>query len=155
MQLNNAPVAKAEMQIRKPVAEVFEAFVDPSITSRFWFTSGSARLEQGKQVQWDWEMYKLSVQVTVREMEKDRRIVVNWGAYGEPTEIEWKFKALPDNTTFVSVKNSGFKGDGDQVVEQAIGSTEGFSFVLAGAKAYLEHGIELNLVRDRFPEGVG
>ena len=39
--------AKAEMLIRKPVAEVFEAFVDPAITSRFWFTRGSGRLEPG------------------------------------------------------------------------------------------------------------
>jgi uncharacterized protein YndB with AHSA1/START domain len=30
MTLQNAPVAKAQMLIRKPVAEVFEAFVDPS-----------------------------------------------------------------------------------------------------------------------------
>ncbi|MBC7990984.1 MAG: polyketide cyclase, partial [Luteimonas sp.] len=28
------------MLIRRPVAEVFEAFVDPAITSRFWFTRG-------------------------------------------------------------------------------------------------------------------
>jgi uncharacterized protein YndB with AHSA1/START domain len=154
MQLNNIPVAKAEMQIRKPVDEVFEVFVDPSVTSKFWFTKGSGRLDQDKHVQWDWEMYKFSVQVTVKELEKNRRIVVDWGAYGEPTEIEWTFKALPDNTTFVTVKNSGFKGEADQMVEQAIGSTEGFSFVLAGAKAYLEHGIELNLVRDRMPEAL-
>jgi uncharacterized protein YndB with AHSA1/START domain len=30
--MNNGPVAKAEMLIRKPVAEVFEAFVNPAIT---------------------------------------------------------------------------------------------------------------------------
>jgi hypothetical protein len=33
LQLTNAPVAKAEMLIRKPVAEVFEAFIDPAITT--------------------------------------------------------------------------------------------------------------------------
>ena len=56
--------AKAEMLIRKPVAEVFEAFVDPAITSRFWFTRGSGRLEPGKQVAWEWEMYGVSAQVS-------------------------------------------------------------------------------------------
>lgn len=63
MEIKNVPIAKAEMQIRKPVAEVFEAFVDPGITSRFWFTKGSARLDAGQPVQWDWEMYKFSVEV--------------------------------------------------------------------------------------------
>ncbi len=32
LQLTQAPVAKAGMLIRRPVAEVFEAFVDPEIT---------------------------------------------------------------------------------------------------------------------------
>lgn len=31
------------MLICKPVAEVFEAFVNPAITARFWFTKGSVR----------------------------------------------------------------------------------------------------------------
>ena len=154
MEFNNRPVAKAEMQIRKPVADVFEAFIDPTITSKFWFTKGSARLEVGKQVQWDWEMYKFSVQVNVLEIEPNRRILVDWSAYGAPSTIEWTFTSLPDDTTFVSVINRGFNGEGEEVVNQAISATEGFSFVLAGAKAYLEHGIELNLVRDRFPHGI-
>ena len=154
MQFNNAPIAKAEMQIRKPVAEVFEAFVDPNITSKFWFTKGSARLEAGKHVQWDWEMYNFSAQVHVKELEQNKRILVEWSAYEAPTTIEWIFKELPDNTTFVSITNSGFKGDGDTVIKQATDSTEGFAFVLAGAKAFLEHNVELSLVRDRFPQGL-
>ena len=151
MNFETAPVAKAEMLIRKPVAEVFEAFVDPAITSRFWFTKGSGRLETGREVRWDWEMYNFSVQVQVKEVEQDKRIVVEWGAYEESTTIEWVFTARPDDTTFVSVTNSGFGGTGDEMVKKALDSTEGFAFVLAGAKALLEHNIALNLVPDRFP----
>ena len=55
-------VAKAEMLIRKPVTNVFEAFVDPMITSKFWFSRGSAKLEAGKTVRWDWEMYGFSAE---------------------------------------------------------------------------------------------
>ena len=152
MQVSTTPVAKAEMQIRKPVAEVFQAFVDPSITSNFWFTRGSDRLEVGKPITWEWEMYNFSVEVTVKELEPNKRIRLDWGAYGSATEIESIFSSLPDDTTFVSVTNRGFTGDGDQVVKQAIESTEGFAFVLAGANAWLEHGIALNLVGDRFPK---
>ena len=135
MKLEVAPVAKSEMLIRRPVAEVFEAFVDPAITSRFWFTKGSARLEAGKEVQWEWEMYNFSVPVAVKELEKNKRIVVEWGAYDNPTTIEWVFTARPDNTTFVSITNSGFSGTVDEIVKQALDSTEGFTFVLAGLKA--------------------
>jgi hypothetical protein len=61
----------------------------------------------------------------------------------------------PDNTTFVSITNSGFTRSGDERVKKALDSTEGFTFVLAGAKALLEHNVILNLVQDRFPDGVG
>jgi uncharacterized protein YndB with AHSA1/START domain len=52
--------------------------------------------------------------------------------------VEWIFTPRQDGTAFVSVTNSGFAGNKDQVAQQAIGSTEGFSFVLAGLKALLE-----------------
>jgi len=48
MKSEYVPSARAaEMLVRKPVGEVFEAFVDPAITSRFWFTRSSGRLEAG------------------------------------------------------------------------------------------------------------
>lgn len=155
MRIKQVPVAKAEMLIRKPVAEVFEAFVDPAITSKFWFTKSSGRLKAGKQIQWDWEMYDFSVQVSVKAIEQDKRILIEWTGYDTPTTVEWIFTPRADNTTFVSVTNTGFSGDGDEVTKQAISSTEGFTLVLAGLKALLEHNIVLNLVSDRFPDGLG
>jgi uncharacterized protein YndB with AHSA1/START domain len=149
------PVAKAEMLICKPVAEVFEAFVNPAITAKFWFSKGSGRLEAGKQVTWDWEMYGFSVPVNVKVVETNLRILVEWSAYGAPTPIEWIFKPRPDGTTFVSVTNKGFPGRTDEAVQLALDATEGFAFVLAGAKAFLEHNVKLNLVPDRFPDGLG
>ena len=35
LQLSNMPVAKAEMLIRKPVTDVYRAFIDPEITTKF------------------------------------------------------------------------------------------------------------------------
>jgi uncharacterized protein YndB with AHSA1/START domain len=155
MQNKLQPIAKAEMLIRKPVAEAFEAFVNPDITSKFWFTKGSGRLEASKQVRWDWEMYDFSLEVDVKTVEKNSRIVIEWPAYGASTTVEWVFTPRSDGTTFISVTNKGFPGDEDQVVQHALDSTEGFAFLLAGAKALLEHDVTLNLVRDRFPDGIG
>ena len=151
LQLTQMPCAKAEMLIRRPVAEVFEAFINPAITSKFWFTRGSGRLEQGQEVQWDWEMYHFSTRVSVKAIEEKKRILVEWLGYGTPTTVEWIFTAREDNATFVSITNTGFSGNGDERVKQAISSTEGFTFVLSGLKAFLEHNIILNLVADRHP----
>lgn len=154
MKIQNVPIATTAMLIRKPVSDVFEAFVNPAITSKFWFTQGSGRLQVGKQIRWDWEMYTVSVQVSVKAIENNQRILIEWGSEGEKsTTVEWIFTARSDNTTFVSVTNSGFSGDGDELVSQALDSTGGFALVLAGAKAYLEHNISLNLIADRFPDG--
>ena len=154
MNITHVPVANTGMLIRKPVAEVFEAFVDPAITSRFWFSHGSARLQAGRQVRWDWQMYDVSVQVAVKAVEQDRRILIEWGSPDAATTVEWQFTARPDHTTFVDITNRGFQGNGDEMVKQALDSTGGFVLVLAGAKAFLEHGIALNLVADRFPDGL-
>ena len=54
--------------------------------------------------------------------------------------------------TFVDITCTGFEGNGDEVVQQALASTEGFTFVLSGLKAFLEHNVRLNLVPDRFPK---
>jgi uncharacterized protein YndB with AHSA1/START domain len=150
-QLTHDPIAEAAMLIRKPVSDVFEAFINPAITAKFWFTKGSGKLEPGKSVQWDWEMYHASAQVSVKAIERDRRILVEWSGYGTPTTIEWLFSAQADGTTFVTVTNAGFRGDGDAVVKQALDATGGFTLMLAGLKALLEHDIRLNLVADRFP----
>jgi uncharacterized protein YndB with AHSA1/START domain len=154
MEIEHEPVAKAGMLIRRPVSEVFEAFVDPAVTSRFWFTRGSGRLEAGREVTWHWEMFDFSVPVRVTSLEKDTRIVVEWGAYGAPTTVELAFSPRAEDATFVEITNAGFGGTGDERVEHAIGSTEGFALVLAGLKAWLERGIALNLVPDRFPDAV-
>jgi len=149
--MNQAPLAKAQMLIRKPAARVFEALVDPAITSRFWFSKGSGRLEVGRQVRWDWEMYGVGTEVDVKAIEENRRILIEWNGPDNPSSVEWTLEPRGEDQTFVTVKNWGFGGDAESVVAQALDSTGGFSFLLASLKAFLEHGTELNLVEDHAP----
>lgn len=154
LQLKQVPTTKTGMLIRKPVADVYEAFVNPDITTKFWFTKSTGKLEAGKQVQWDWEMYGISVPVTAIAVEPNQRIVIQWPGYKNVTTVEWKFTPHQDGTTFVDITETGFTGGGDELVQQVTGSTQGFTLVLAGLKALLEHGIRLNLVADRYPKGI-
>jgi uncharacterized protein YndB with AHSA1/START domain len=154
LHLTQIPVASTGMLIRRPVADVFEALVNPAITTKFWFTKSSGRLEPGKQVQWDWEMYDVSVQVTAKVIEPNQRIVIAWPGYSGPTTVEWVFAPHADGTTFVSVAESGFSGTGDELVKYVADSTQGFSLMLAGLKALLEHNVRLNLTADRYPKGI-
>src|SRR5712672_1298066 len=115
LQLTQIPVAKTGMLIRKPVAEVFAAFIEPEVTTRFWFTKSTGRLEAGKHVRWEWEMHGSSTQVAVKVVEPSKRIVIEWDGYSGLTKVEWKFASRRDGTTFVSIEESGWIGDGDEL----------------------------------------
>ncbi|PSK87431.1 SRPBCC domain-containing protein [Taibaiella chishuiensis] len=142
--------ARAEMLIRKEIAVVFEAIVNPEITTRIWFTKSSGRLEAGREVEWEWEMYNHRVRVKVLELVPELYIKMDWGNYEQPSLVEWHFKTLKEGT-FVSVVNTMEQADPEKLVAEVRDSTEGFTLVLGNLKALLEHDIILNLVADRFP----
>lgn len=145
----SGPFTQVQMMIRRPAGEVYEAFVDPAITTQFWFSKGSGRLEWGKRVRWDWEMYGVGTDVEVKALEPGRRIVIDW-SFPQVTTVEWVFTDRGDGTTMVHITEKGFDGD----VARAMDSTQGFSLLLAGAKAWLEHGLALNLVPDKAPDAL-
>lgn len=144
MALTAPPVARATMLIRRPVEEVFNAFVEPAVTTRFWFNRSSGPLAAGQTVTWYWDRYGVSAEVFVKALEPNRRIEIEW-----PTPVEWVFTSRDDGTTFVSIVASGFTGTDDEQVAQALDSTEGFNLVIAACKALLEHGVELKVVSDK------
>ncbi len=148
-ELYHTPVVRAEMLIRRPVEVVFEAFIEPAITTKFWFTKSSGRVEEGKKVKWEWEMYGVSDRVFVKRLEENERIHIQ---SSDGTEVEWTFVSRKDNETMVTIINSGFKGSGDEIVNTAIDSMGGYTMVLCGLKALLEHNIILNLVPDKAPD---
>ncbi|HEY0736294.1 MAG TPA: SRPBCC family protein [Herpetosiphonaceae bacterium] len=154
LRLTQVPATKTGMLIRKPAAEVFEAIVNPDITTQFWFTKSSGRLEVGESVTWEWEMYNASASVTAIAIEPHTRIAIEWPGYSGMTTVEWLLASQADGTTFVTVTEAGFTGTGDELVQQVTDSTQGFSLMLAGMKALLEHNIRLNLVGDRYPAGL-
>ncbi|MHB8797503.1 MAG: hypothetical protein ACYDBY_03460 [Thermoanaerobaculia bacterium] len=52
----------------------------------------------------------------------------------------------------MKITASGFTGTDDEKVARALDMNGGFHLVLAGCKAFLEHGIEVMLVADHDPD---
>ncbi|HWJ26525.1 MAG TPA: SRPBCC family protein [Flavisolibacter sp.] len=146
---NSNATVETQMLIRKPVATVFQAFIDPEITTQFWFTRSTGKLEEGKTVTWFWDMYGLSANVLTKEIIPNQLISTEWG--DPATTVDYTFMALSDDTTYVVIKNYGFKQTGDELIQAIKDNTGGFTTVLDGLKAWLEHNIQLNLVLDKFP----
>ncbi|MEM9548318.1 MAG: SRPBCC family protein [Bacteroidota bacterium] len=147
---HQGPTVECQMMIRKPVSEVFQALIDPNITTKFWFTKSSGILEKGKTITWQWEMYGVSAEVEVVELIRDKALIIQWG--NPKTTVHFAFTELKKEQTYVVIKNVGFTETGDELIEAIKNNTGGFTTVLDGMKAYLEYGIQLNLVGDKFPQ---
>ncbi len=139
---------EAQMLIRKPVEDVFEAFINPEVTTHFWFTKSTGRLEEGKTITWEWEMYGVKNVVKVHQIIPNQLIRIQWG--NPSVNVDYEFKTM-ENGTFVVIKSYGFSQTGVDLLKVINDNTGGFTTVLDGCKAYLEHGINLRLIEDKFP----
>jgi uncharacterized protein YndB with AHSA1/START domain len=154
LQLTHAPSVEVGMLIRRPPGDVFQALVDPAITTRFWFTKSSGKLVRGATVRWAWEMYGASTKVWVKEIEDNSRILFDWGDDDETTTVEFRFVPYGDGATYVRVTETGHTGDGDEVAARAADATGGFTFMVCALKALLEHDVVLTVVLDAHPQGL-
>lgn len=147
--MNITAYVEAQMLIRKPIEDVFEAFIDPEITTKFWFTKSTGILEAGKTITWEWEMYGVKSDVKVNEIIPNQLIKTEWG--NPSTQVDYEFLKM-EKGTLVVIKSYGFTQTGEDLLKAVNDNTGGFTTVLDGCKAYLEHGIQLNLIEDKFPQ---
>lgn len=152
MTIKSSACTEAQMLIRQPAARVMEAFIDPAVTVNFWFTKSSGKLEVNKPVTWTWEMYNVSTIAIAREIIPHERLVFEWS---EPRRtVEINFRSLSDGATYVIIKEYNYDKTGDELIQVIKDSTGGFTTVLDGLKAFLEHGLRLNLIADKYPTEV-
>ena len=140
--------SQAQMLIRKPAAVLFNAFIDPAVTTQFWFTKSSGKLAVDETVTWEWEMYGASTTAKATEIVPDEKIVFEWGSPAR--QVELLFEKRSDEATYVTATETGYTETGDALLAIIRDSTGGFTTVLDALKALAEHGLPLNLVADKF-----
>lgn len=136
---------RVSARIAKPVAEVFDAVVNPAKLSAYFTTvrGASAPLVPGTTVIWWGE-----VPVEVDEVVPSKRIALRWDAQipeGETpykTRIEMNFEPLDDGATMVTIAEQGWR-DGDYGRRKSYLNCEGWTQMLCCMKAFLEHGVNL------------
>jgi uncharacterized protein YndB with AHSA1/START domain len=125
-----------KMKILKPAHDVFEAFVDPEKIGNFWFSSSSERWEQGKTITLRYDEFNAEGQIQIVEIEKDKKIVFNWG-----NTVTISLQETEPKTTIVEIIEEGFDENDPQLIEKLLDNKEGWVFMLTNLKAYLENGI--------------
>ena len=140
------PVANVSMLIRAPASEVFNAFVEPSMLSRFWLSRASGPLTMGGSVTWEFMVPGAIAETHVLEMTPDRRIVLEWEG-NERAEL--KFEQRSDGLTRVEIRSAFSDKSPDEAVAKAIEATQGYTLVVSNLKALLETGRSAGLVEDK------
>ena len=138
------PRFEVQLKIRKPVAEVFEAVVDPKKLSGYFTKTASGRLKTGETVMWSFPEFEGEFPVKVREVKANERITFAWEAEegGYDTLVEMLFKPLDEGSTMVQIRESGWRDD-PKGIESSYKNAGGWMHMACSLKAYLEYGINL------------
>jgi len=154
LRLTKIPSVRVGLLMRTPPEQAFEALRDPAITTRFWYTKSTGPMAPGAELRWEWEMYGVSTEVVVGEVENNRRIAFRWNTQdpAATTDVEFRFDDRGPSGTYVEIAETGYRGDGDALVDHVRASTEGFTFVLSALKAFLEHDLVLHIIEDAHPD---
>jgi uncharacterized protein YndB with AHSA1/START domain len=131
-------------QLRITVAanEVYEAIVDPDLMSGYFISSGSARLDSGQEITWQWAEVDIEATVRPQKIEQAKLISFLWFAGSKEGLVTITLKELEEHATLVQINESGWVAD-EQGIKRCIEETQGWMHMLCCLKAYLEHGINL------------
>ncbi len=138
-------VARAKMLIRRPAREVFNAFVQPDLITKFWLKGTTGPLGQGAQVEWQFMVPGATERVNVTAFHEPRHVAFAWSNSG--LGVDMTFFEEQKGITVVSVEVRGFESQSG--TDQVVNATEGFSIVLCDLKILLESGHSPHLVKDK------
>lgn len=139
------PIAWAEMLVRRPATDVFNAFVQPELIKKFWLKDTTGPLGQGARVEWEFMVPGVTERVQVTAFDAPNRIAFTWSEGG--LGVDMKFSEERPGITTASVEVRGFERDGG--TDPVVNATEGFSIVLCDLKVLLETGASASLVKDK------
>lgn len=132
-------IAKATIQIQKPIEDVFEGIVNPEKMTKYFISESNGRMETGKELIWKFPKFPDQVPVKDIAIEINRSVSFVWD---DETVVSITLEAQADKSTVVKVTEDG-KTFSEDNLKWAIGNTEGWANFLACLKAYLEYGIQL------------
>ena len=132
-------IAKATIQIQKPIDEVFEGIVNPEKMTNYFISESNGRLETGKELIWKFPEFPIEVPVKDIAIEINSSVSFVWDP---ETVVKIILEEQPDKSTLIKVTEDG-KPYNEANLRWALGNTEGWANFLACMKAYLEYGIQL------------
>src|SRR5881394_3838235 len=82
-------VARAKMLVRRPATEVFNAFVQPDVITKFWLKGTTGPLGKGAQVEWQFMVSGATERVRVTAFDEPHHIAFAWSDGGLFVDIKF------------------------------------------------------------------
>lgn len=130
------------LQILKPANEVFDAIVDPIKMSNYFISKSSGRMEEGKQINWQFPEFDMEFPVRAGKIVINKYISFYWEVDGIELLVEMTLTSGDNNKTVVTITEKGRNND-EAGIKWLKGNTAGWANFLACLKAFLEYGINL------------
>lgn len=132
-----------QTRISKPLAEVFDAVINPKKITGYFCDKADAPLVEGQSVHWTWSTYGVTHLVQVKQIIPNSKIVIEWpSSTGGTTVAEMSFSTLEDGRTMVQVAESGWPDNSDGL-KASYKNCEGWQHMITCLKGFLQHGIDL------------
>jgi len=135
-------VIKTQLQVQKPVQEVFEAVGNPVHMTRYFISESTGFMEQGKTLMWKFPEFEEKFPVYIEKIDPGKFISFSWNNNGNKYVVDISFSEQKNNSTLVSVSETGGKNNEEGIIWLKQ-NTAGWANFLACLKAYLEYGINL------------
>ncbi len=131
-------------KIGKPIAEVFDAVVNPEKVGIYFATGGvNVPMAEGRNISWKFKDISFEQDMKIRRLVENRKIELEWFTEeGKRTDVTITFDKISEDRTMITIVHSGYE-ENQKGLEDSYSHCEGWTVMLASLKVYLEHGIVL------------
>jgi uncharacterized protein YndB with AHSA1/START domain len=137
-----AILVKVKDNIYKPVNEVFDAIVNPTKIVGYFVSSANNKIEEGKNIVWEFKDYNVSIEVKVLKVISEKHISFEWSATGSAALVTINLTSETASKTSIEITEKQLTPTEDETAK-ALGQTQGWTDFICSLKAYLYTGINL------------
>jgi|SRR5690606_14197027 uncharacterized protein YndB with AHSA1/START domain len=132
-------IAKAFIQINKPITTVFNAITKKEHITQYFIGNSDGDMEEGKTLQWEFADFPGAFPVTILKVIPHQELQFTWE---KDTTVKITFEAQTPTDTVVNI-SEGSRQLNEENLDWVVSSTGGWTNFLACLKAYMEYNINL------------
>jgi len=135
---------KTELQVCKPVDEVFETIVNPEQMKNYFISESSGYMKEGEMVTWKFPEMEIEFPVRISKINSPGYISYTWdaGIDGKETLVEMNLQPVTSVLTLITITEKS-KPNNEAGIKWLKSNTEGWANFLACLKAWMEYGVHL------------